>query len=182
MVPSKFSFDGKLNFMALTKERLEQYPYTFLIPICDSLYRRQYATKGPNFTDIEDIFWQRYKNTGADVSLIEDLASCYRVRPLWKNVMAQITKCDVPKIEPNNLIWDRVLKVATTYFSFLEFEPSHNTNDHTYDLSTSPGLPWSKMGYKTKREVLEKLPQLFSEYLYDLEYPIIDFIMTKMNY
>jgi hypothetical protein len=173
-VPSTLSFDGRLQFTALSQERLNQFPYKYLIPICDSLYRRQYATTGKNFTDIEDVFWQRYKNTGADVSLIEDLANCYRVRPLWKNVMAQIEKCDAPKIQPSNAIWDRVMLLCKSYFSFLEFEPSHNTSDHTYDLTTSPGLPWTKMGYKTKREVLDKFPELFLKFLYDLDYPVID--------
>lgn len=173
-VPESLSHDGQLKFVPVSIDRCENYPYKHLILLCDSNYRRQYPTTGPNYTTLIDHDWQKYVETGADVSKIEELADCYRVRPKWANVMAQIEKCDVPKILPKNWIFEHTINKLTTYFAFLKNEPSHEVEDHSYDLSTSPGIPWNKIGFRTKRAVLEQKPEEFERLIYDLNYPIID--------
>jgi len=149
-VPDSLSYDGRLKFVPVSFDRCENYPYKHLILLCDSNYRRQYPTTGPNYTTFTDHDWQKYIETGADVSIITELADCYRVRPKWANVMAQIEKCDVKKILPDNWIFEHTIKVLSKYFAFMRSEPSHNFEDHTYDLATSPGLPWNKMGFRNK--------------------------------
>lgn len=150
------------------------YPYKHLKLVFDTDYRRIYPTSGQNYTDVKDPDWERYKATGAPVDLIEKHASCFRVRPIYKDVMAQIEKCDVAGKLPSGRVWERTLYVCKKYFSFLQSEPSHNYGDHSYDLGTSPGLPWSKMGFRSKRQVLDLKPELLMKYILDLDYPEID--------
>jgi len=171
---SKFTFDGFLKFKPVTTERLAQYPYKHLTLVCDSDYRRQYPNSGLNYTKVQDPDWQQYKLSGGLHSLIEKHASCFKVRPLWNNVMAQILKCDVPAVLPFGRHIDKTMALCHGYFKFLLSTPSHITSDHSYCLSTSPGLPESKNGFRSKRRVLEFAKDRLFKYVFDLGYPVID--------
>jgi hypothetical protein len=175
-LPDKFTFHGALKFRTVTAERLESFPYKHLILLCDSEYRRQYAATGQNYTDIQDIDWRLYKMAvqPEDYELIDQTSDCYRVRPLYKNVMAQIAKCDAPAMEPQNDAIDLTMKFCKSYFENLRSTPSHNVEDHSYELDTSAGLPFIKMGVRSKRVALETRYDEVFNFAYDLGYPSID--------
>jgi len=128
-----------------------------------------------NYTSTIDKDWLEYSKENPDLKqMIEASSSYYRVRPLWKNVAAQIVKCDVPAIYPVNLAMDETMKLMHVYFRFIRSEPSHETDDHTYDLSKSPGLPYSKHQMRDKRSVIERKRKLLIKFTFDLGYPVID--------
>jgi len=63
--------------------------------------------------------------------------------------------------------------MCLVYFRFLKSAPSHNYDDHTYDLSTSAGLPYSKDKLRSKNDVLKYDQNNLVKYIYDLSYPAI---------
>lgn len=69
---------------------------------------------------------------------------------------------------------DKTMNLCHSYFRFLASTPSHNDEDHSYDLSTSPGLPESKHGLRSKAKVLELAMGLLILYIFNLDYPVID--------
>lgn len=179
-VPEKFSFDGLLKLKPVSAERLETFNklYKHLQLICDSDYRRQYPNSGKNFTTNSDLDWLQYiKDRSRDeFNLIEDTADYYRVRALWDNVMTQIAKCDVQPIVPENEFMDRTMRLCHSFFKFIRSSPSHQKDEHDYDLGTSPGVPLNKLrpSVRTKREALRNFYDLVMKWVFDLDYPSID--------
>jgi len=162
-----------LKLVVPTAERIDNYPYKNLQLICDSTYRRQYPNTGANYSDVVDRDWEAYKLANPGHSMIEGSATYFRVRALWKNVSLQIMKCDVDAVYPDNEFIDKTMQMCLVYFRFLKTVPSHNDNDHTYDLGTSGGIPWCKNKVRSKRDVLMHFTNRLREYIFDLKYPAI---------
>lgn len=140
-----------------------------------------YKNSGSNYIDIKDRDFQEFKMAGNLATNLEKYADSFEVRPIYKDVLAQIAKCDKPAILPDNPIFERTIEVLTSYFSFMESEPGHDNNEQTYDLGTSPGLPYNKNKMRTKRQVLEVMPEKLKEYITDLDYPDIDCANDKIE-
>lgn len=158
----------------MTERRLQSFPYSYLQPICDSDYVRQYPSTGPNHTSEIDYDWQAFCREGGQGQNIERMATYHKVRPLWQNVMAQIQKCDAPAVLPSGPAWQKTMELSHAFFAFLKSEPAHEESENTYDLNTSPGLPWIKMGYKKKKHVLEHEPERLQKFAFDVSYEVID--------
>jgi len=100
---------------------------------------------------------------------------------LWKNVAAQIDKCDVPAIYPENDNMHETMKLCKVFFRYIRSEPSHEPEEHTYDLTTSPGLPLNKSGCRTKKDVLTRKKVLLIKFTFNLKYPVIDAYNDKIE-
>jgi len=164
-----------LDLFVPSSERTIDFPYKFLKLICDTPYRRQYSDRGLNYTSDIDRDWVEYrKKFPSQSKLIEDSSTYHRVRPMWKNVSAQIMKCDVPAVYPVNSSMDETMKLLHVFFRYIRSKPSHENEDHTYDLAKSPGLPYSKHHQRDKRSVLDRNRKNLIKYTFNLSYPVID--------
>lgn len=166
------TFDGRLSFQAISEKRMKQFPYQHLEPVCDSTYWRSYLTSGPNYIKKFDSDWLKYQKEHPDKKLLEIGTEYFRNIPLLQNVEAQILKCDVPPIYPQNRCMDRVMQLCHSYFKCLRSEAGFDKN-FSYTLGTSGGIPWNKCGLKNKRQVLEKFTTLLLKYVYNTNYPDI---------
>jgi hypothetical protein len=130
---------------------------------------------GSNYTNTLDrdflLFQESYPD---EARIIMRSASYFRVKPLWKNVNAQIMKCDVEGKFPSGPVIDRTVELVTAFLRYMTSSPDVSEDNHEYDLAKSPGLPFSKERIRTKGKVYtHHLPRLM-KYVKDLKYPAID--------
>jgi len=161
--------------MKTSARRIAEYPYAHLQLVCDSDYKRQYTNVGLNFTSLTDQDWIDFSLYDKDSArLIEESADYYRVRALWKNVSAQILKCDVRAVLPVGPIIEHTLKLVQGFLGFMRSAPDDSPANHVYCLDKSPGIPFSKLKIRSKKAVLEKHRDKLLKYVYDLRYPAVD--------
>lgn len=99
--------------------------------------------------------------TGDDI--LEKLSTHAPVKRTEELFFKSFEKCDVPRVMPKgefegiNLEKAHEIAVEYTYTQFNFLRDSYPTSDLDFNRPTSPGLPYTRMGFKTKGDVLDRL-------------------------
>lgn len=181
-----FSFRGNLEVDPYygTKQK-----YKHMIVLYTSKYARPYAQSGPNYYNTQDQNWILFKaqDDDPDIEFIDRSSDYYKVRPRQTDMDNSIKKKDVPRVVPKGLFKEYVklaILFVTRRNAYIYSTPNEPENGFEFVLNTSPGLPWIKMGYTTKAEVLAcpKARALLMELAWDTEIPMLDTCNDKEEF
>lgn len=159
--------------------------YSHLVTVAESDYGRSYPS-GKNFFDRPDHNWGLFAQTLTrdEVHLFRKSAKYHQVRATQEAIDLSIAKCDVPAVNPSS---DEVLRKAIN-LTVIALGYIKNATPLTpkelwdFNLSTSPGLPYSKQGFKTKGDVLTSDPQIVIDRAFDLTEVPIDTYNDKQEF
>lgn len=115
-----------------------------------------------NFDVKPCVFFERFLESNPDCPL-QDYSECAPVKRSRERFMKSFMKCDVPPIKPTG-VWEDIdldaafkLAVDYTYAQFSFLVSTKVASELDFNRSTSAGIPYNRMGYKNKGEVLDKL-------------------------
>lgn len=115
---------------------------------------RIYSDKGKNFFENFDPLFESFEDVDKhSYDVIKNLADYRHVRPRWSGINLSLGKTDVPPKNPANIYYN-IAKDYTLQHLALFLKATICTDTVTYNMSTSPGAPFTWMGLKTKEEAL----------------------------
>jgi hypothetical protein len=139
---------------------------------------RTYPSGGKNFVDREDPNWVDFSATltPLDRQLVKKNAKYHSVRAIDSAIELSIKKMDVGKTLPEkDDIYQKTFNVMLIALAYIKnARPLKTAELFDFNRDTSPGLPWIKLGFKTKGDVLSTAFNTLMEFCWRFkeEFPV----------
>lgn len=122
--------------------------------VAESNYKQSLPFVAPMYKDTKDPYFEEFNKIRNAKEIIRH-ASYHKVIPSRKNFEIAFKKHDRPRISPENPLFDEVIRVGISYFSYLYNEPSV-LNDVEFNMNTGAGVPFTQLGMRKKKEAFKQ--------------------------